>query len=66
MELGNSTDEIGVNLRLSVLRPLHATLLVSLYNHLTGSVGKRHIAKEWSKVGISELVQGKITINLKT
>ena len=29
-----------------------------LYNHLTGSVGMRHIAKGWSKVGISELVPG--------
>lgn len=44
MESGNSTDEIEVDLRLSVLKPLHATWLVSLYNHLTGSVEKRHIA----------------------
>ena len=29
-----------------------------LYNHLTGSVGKQHIAKGWSKAGISELVPG--------
>ena len=43
MELGNSTDEVV--LRLSVLKPLHATWLVSLYNHLTGTEGKRHIAK---------------------
>ena len=64
MELGNSTDEIV--LRLSVLKPLHATWLVSLYNHLTGTEGKRHIAKGWNKVGISELVQGKTTIHLKT
>ena len=66
MELGNSTDEVV--LRLSVLKPLHATWLVgaSLYNHLTGSAGKRHIAKGWNKAGICELVQGKTTIHLKT
>ena len=64
MELGNSTDEVV--LRLSVLKPLHATWLVSLYNHLTGTEGKRHIAKGWNKVGISELVQGKTIIHLKT
>ena len=44
MESGNSTDETEVDLGLSVLKTLHATRLVSLYNHLTGSVGKRHIA----------------------
>ena len=30
---------------------------------MTGSVGKRHIAKGWSKAGISELVQGKTTLS---
>ena len=29
MELGNSTDEIEVDLRLSMLKPLHATWLVT-------------------------------------
>ena len=60
MESGNN-DEIEVDLRLSVLKPLHAIWLVSLYNHLKGSVGKRHIAKGWSKAGISAPVQGKTT-----
>ena len=32
---GNSTDEIEVDLRVSVLKPLQATLPVSLYKHLT-------------------------------
>ena len=31
MELGNSTDEIEVDLRLSVLKPLHATWLVTTW-----------------------------------
>ena len=56
---GTSTDEIKVDLRLSVLKPLQATWLVSLYDQLTGSMGKRHIAKGWSIAEISELVQGK-------
>ena len=62
MESGNSTDEIEVDLTLYVLKPLQATWLLSLYNHLTGSMGKRHIAKGWSKAGISELAQGKTTL----
>ena len=63
MESGNSTDEIEVELRLSVLKPLQATWLVSLYNHLRGSMGKRHIAKGWRKAEISELAQGKTTLS---
>ena len=62
MASGKSTDEIEVDLRLSVLKPLQATWLVSLYNHLTGSMGKRHIAKGWRKAEISELAQGKKTL----
>ena len=58
-----STDEIKVDLRLSVLKPLQATWLVSLYDQLTGSMGKRHIAKGWSIAEISELVQGKTTLS---
>ena len=60
---GTSTDEIKVDLRLSVLNPLQATWLVSLYDPLTGSIGKRHIAKGWSVAEISELVQGKTTLS---
>ena len=43
MESGNSTNEIEVDLRLFVLKTLHATRLVSFYNHLTSSVRKRHV-----------------------
>ena len=60
---GTSTDEIKVDLRLSVLKALQATWLVSLYDPLTGSMGKRHIAKGWSVAEISELVQGKTTLS---
>ena len=52
-----------IDLRLSVLNPLQATWLVSLYDPLTGSMGKRHIAKGWSVAEISELVQGKTTLS---
>ena len=54
---------IKVDLRLSVLKLLQATWLVSLYDPLTGSMGKRHIAKGWSIAEISELVQGKTTLS---
>ena len=51
MESGNNTDEIEVDLRLSVLKPLHAIWLVSLKNHLTGSVGKREHCKRMERSG---------------
>ena len=62
-ESGNSTIEIEVGLRLSVLKALHAPRLVSLCNYLTGCVGKPLIAKGWSKAGIFELVQRKTTLS---
>ena len=38
--------------------PLHKWL-VRLYNHVTGSLGKRRVIRGWSKVGIS----GKTTLS---
>ena len=31
----SGVDEINVDLKLSVLKPLHASLLIQLYNHMT-------------------------------
>ena len=63
MESGTSHDEIEVDLRLSVLKPLHATWLVSLFDLVTSSVGKRHIAKGWSKAGIAGVAEGKVALS---
>ena len=41
------------------MKPLHATWLVSLYNHLTSCEGKRHIAKGWEKASIASVVNAK-------
>lgn len=56
MELGNSIDEIEVDLRFFVLKLLYVIWLVSFYNYLIGSVEKWYIVKGWSKVGIFEFV----------
>ena len=45
MQSGITNEEIEVDLRLCVIRPLHATWPVSFYNHVTSCEGKRHIAK---------------------
>ena len=41
-------DDVDVDLRLSVITPIHATWLVSLYNHLSSSEGKLSTAKGWN------------------
>ena len=52
-------DDVDVDMRLSVLKPIHATWLVSMFNHLSSSEGRILIAKGWKKTGISEVIDGK-------
>ena len=64
MESGNSTDEIEVDLRLSLCwNPYMPPDRWAFTGHVTGSVGERHIATGWSKAGIFELFQGKTTLS---
>ena len=58
IESGGDSTDVNVDLRLTVLKPLHAVLLVDLYNHLTSPVCVRLIAKGWEKAGISDLLDG--------
>ena len=62
MEATGNDDDIEVDLRLSVLKPLHATWLVSLYNHLTSSDGKRHLMKGWEKAGVAGVARGETSL----
>ena len=56
IESGGESADIDVDLRLTVLKPLHTVWLVDLYNHLSSLVGVGHIAKGWEKAGISGLL----------
>ena len=58
IESGGESADIDVDLRLTVLKPLHTVWLVDLYNHLSSLVGVGHIAKGWEKAGISSLLDG--------
>ena len=51
-------EDVDVDLRLSVIKPIHATWLVSLYNNLSSSEGKLSIAKGWKKARIRDVVIG--------
>jgi len=43
---GDSNGEVDVDLRLTALKPVHASWLVGLCNHLSSDIGRRHVAKE--------------------
>ena len=47
-------DDIDIKLRLSVLKPLHASWLVELFNHMTSNNGRQIIANGWKSAGITE------------
>ena len=50
---GKQLEDIKVNFRLSVLKPLHAKWLVELFNFFTSTRGKEVIGRGWKK---SEIV----------
>ena len=35
-----SMEEVDIDLKLSVLKPLHASWLIELFNHMTSPAGK--------------------------
>ena len=63
IESGGDCTDINVDLRLTVLKPLHTVWLVDLYNHLSSLVGVGHIAKGWEKAGISGLLDGQTDLS---
>ena len=63
IESGGESADIDVDLRLTVLKPLHTVWLVNLYNHLSSLVGVGHIAKGWEKAGISSLLDGQTDLS---
>ena len=56
MEYGIELDDIEIDYRLSVLKPLHATWLISLYNHMNSPEGKEVSASGWKKLGIFDAI----------
>ena len=58
LETGKALEDIEVDFRLSVIKPLHAQWLVNMYNFFTTNRGRGIIAKGWKKAGISGLLDG--------
>ena len=57
-QLDSGVVPVDVDLRLSVLKPIHVTWIVSMYNHLSSSEGRRSIPKGWKKAGVTDAVSG--------
>ena len=58
IDSGKPVEEIDVDFRLTTLKPLHAHLLISLYNHLTSERGSHIINKVWKRSGITGIIDG--------
>ena len=58
IDSGKQLDDIEVDFHLSIMKPLHATWLIALYNYMTTSNERKIILKGWRKAGIAGLVDG--------
>ena len=52
-----SMEEIDIGLKFSVLKPLHASWLIELFNHMTSPAGKAVPLKGWEVAGITDAVK---------
>ena len=57
LESGVELDDIEVDYRLSVLKPLHAKWLVEIYNHMSTDEGKEIVANGWKKADIFNAIK---------
>ena len=62
LEAGKNLEDIEVDLRLTVVKPLHAQWLVDMYNYFTTPQGKEIIHKGWKKANILGTVDGSIIL----
>ena len=56
LESGTKLEDVEVDFRLSVLKPLHAQWLVNMYNFFSTERGRLVISKGWKKAEISGLL----------
>ena len=61
MDVGKSMGEIHIDLKLLVLKPLHASWLIELFNHMTSPAGRAVSLKGWEVAGIIEAVRNGIS-----
>ena len=52
-----SMEEIDIDLKLSILRPLHVSWLIELFDHMISPTGKAVSLKAWEVAGITDAVK---------
>ena len=57
LDSGKDDDNIEVQLKMSVLKPLQANCINDLYNYLTAPEGKEIIANGWKAAYIKETLK---------
>ena len=57
LENGQELEDIEINYRLSVLKPMHATWLISFYDYISSPEGKAVIDSGWKKLDILNAVE---------
>ena len=63
LESGKSLDDIEVDLRLTVVKPLHAQWLVDMmYNYFSTAPGKEVIIKGWMEAEILGMLDGTVEL----
>lgn len=62
LDAGESLKDIEVDLRLTVVKPLHAQWLVNVYNFFSTDEGRSIVTKGWKKSGILDLFDGSTTL----
>ena len=62
LESGKQLEDIDVDFRLTVMKPLHAQWLVDMFNFFTTQKGAEIIIKGWKKAGIVGVLDGAIVL----
>ena len=57
LDSGKGVDNIDIQLKMSVLKPLHANWINDLYNYFTAPKGKEIIANGWKAAYITEALK---------
>ena len=57
VDAGKSMEEIDIDLKLLVLKPLQASWLIELFDHMTSPAGKAVSLKGWEVAGITNAIK---------
>ena len=56
LDEGKEIEDVAVQLKLSVLKPLHANWIIDLFNYFTSEKGREIISTGWKAAFITEAI----------